>query len=262
MQYALVNGIRTEPKKGLIGLCTGCNKDVIAKCGQIKVHHWSHKNTKECDSFWEPETPWHREWKNHFPESFREVIFVDTQTNEIHRADVHTSSGVTIEFQNSPIALNELLSRDQFYQKLIWVVNGLKFKDHFELTCTIPNPESPLLAEYDIYGTGKYSMNVPSNLMFKRRSDVFTPAKDKDMILSIRDLELKEVGEQMSQSEPLYWMFEWKRKHTAWLSTKSHVFIDFGNEFLYKLCSKIQSDGPLWYIQILKKVNFINKYST
>lgn len=264
MQYALVNGIRLEPKKGFDGLCIGCGKDVIAKCGQIKVHHWAHKSTKECDSFWEPETLWHREWKNHFPEDFREVVFTDEKNDEIHRADIHTPTGVTIEFQNSPISLNELVSRDQFYKKLIWVVNGFKFIGNFELTSTIPNPTSPILAEFDILGGGgrdRYSMNVKQNLMFMRRSDLYTPDRDKDLILSIRGNELKAVGELMDRSEPLYWLFNWKHKHNAWFSTKSHVFLDFGNDFLFKLSSKEQSRGTLWYIQKFKKENFIRKYS-
>src|SRR4051812_6395999 len=126
MQYALVNGLRTEPNKGLKGSCLGCGREVLAKCGNIKIHHWAHKTLQECDSWWEPETAWHREWKNLFPERFREVVFTDPITNEIHRADVHTSKGVTLEFQNSPIAIEELKSREAFYLKLIWVVNGLK----------------------------------------------------------------------------------------------------------------------------------------
>lgn len=44
MQYALVNGVRSQAQKGLQGLCELCNCKVIAKCGNIIIHHWSHFN--------------------------------------------------------------------------------------------------------------------------------------------------------------------------------------------------------------------------
>ena len=39
MKYALVNGVKTTPEKGLKGQCQLCSADVVAKCGDIKVHH-------------------------------------------------------------------------------------------------------------------------------------------------------------------------------------------------------------------------------
>ena len=56
MQFALVNQVRSHAQKGLEGVCELCNSKVIAKCGSIVVHHWSHYNRKECDKWWEPET--------------------------------------------------------------------------------------------------------------------------------------------------------------------------------------------------------------
>jgi hypothetical protein len=37
MKYALVNGVKTTPEKGLKGQCQLCSADVVAKCGDIKV---------------------------------------------------------------------------------------------------------------------------------------------------------------------------------------------------------------------------------
>lgn len=82
MQYALVDGKRSQALKGMKGVCEHCKKDVIAKCGDIKLHHWAHQSTKDCDHWWEPETLWHREWKSLFAEEFREVLFVDKITGE------------------------------------------------------------------------------------------------------------------------------------------------------------------------------------
>lgn len=59
----------------------------------------------------EPETRWHPDWKNLFPEAYRQVIFTDLQTRKVHRADIHTSPDVMIEFQNSPLSIEELKCR-------------------------------------------------------------------------------------------------------------------------------------------------------
>ncbi|MCH5716684.1 competence protein CoiA [Niabella hibiscisoli] len=131
MQYALVNGQRSQALKGEKGICEQCKSEVIAKCGNIKLHHWAHKIIKDCDRWWEPETEWHRKWKNHFPEEFREVSFIDKNTNEPHRADIYTDKGITLEFQHSHIDPNEQLAREAFYQNLVWIVDGTRLKRDF-----------------------------------------------------------------------------------------------------------------------------------
>ena len=124
MRFALSNNERIEPTKGAQGVCPSCGSELVAKCGEIKVHYWSHK--KKCDDhWWENETEWHRNWKNKFPKDWQEVIHKD-ESGEKHIADVITSSGWTIEFQHSVIAREERDSRDYFYNKLIWVVDGTR----------------------------------------------------------------------------------------------------------------------------------------
>lgn len=124
MRYALVNGEKVEAQKGLIGICPGCRQPVIAKCGEHKIHHWAHKSQKECDNWWEPETEWHRTWKDNFPKDWQEIFLPDPQTGENHIADVRTPHGLVVEFQHSHIDPKERLSREQFYRNMIWVVNG------------------------------------------------------------------------------------------------------------------------------------------
>lgn len=129
MQYALVNNLRTEPTKGARAICNVCQKEVIAKCGDIKVHHWAHRKTKSCDKWWENETSWHRSWKNNYPADWREIIKHDQLTGEKHIADICTSNNLTIEFQHSPIDSTERKSREEHYQNMVWVVDGLKHKN-------------------------------------------------------------------------------------------------------------------------------------
>ena len=124
MKFALLNDKRIEATKGAKGICPCCGNDLVAKCGEINIHHWSHK--KKCDDhWWENETEWHRNWKNYFPKEWQEIIQKD-ESGEKHIADVKTSSGWVIEFQHSAIATEERNSRDKFYKKLIWVVDGTR----------------------------------------------------------------------------------------------------------------------------------------
>jgi competence CoiA-like predicted nuclease len=108
---------------------------VIAKCGQINVWHWAHKQA-DCDPWYEPESQWHREIKNWFSEDCQEVVM------ENHRADIWTGDDrPVIELQNSSISSSEIIEREQFYGKyirsypgcLIWIINGEKFEDNFSL---------------------------------------------------------------------------------------------------------------------------------
>jgi hypothetical protein len=66
---------------------------MIAKCGQIRVWHWAHRAIRTCDPWWEPETKWHRDWKNQFPEDWQERIH-KSEAGERHIADVKTDFGV------------------------------------------------------------------------------------------------------------------------------------------------------------------------
>lgn len=128
MKYALVNGAKSIAKPGLLGVCQSCGARMIAKCGNKKTHHWAHKTSRKCDSWWEKETAWHRNWKNKFPEIWQEIINFDEGTNEKHIADIQTEYGLTIEFQHSNIQFNEQKSRESFYKKMTWVVDGTRLK--------------------------------------------------------------------------------------------------------------------------------------
>lgn len=131
MKFALVNGIKTEPKPGLHGTCANCQSETVAKCGNLKVWHWAHKSKRTCDQWWENETEWHRKWKNHFPTEWQEVIHTDSNTGEKHIADVKTDKELVIEFQHSAIKPEEIQSREAFYKNMVWVVDGTRLKNDY-----------------------------------------------------------------------------------------------------------------------------------
>lgn len=132
MKYALVDGARAESTPKSRGKCQACGADVIARCGTIKVWHWAHKSKEVCDSYWENETEWHREWKNRFPEHWQEHVLRDETTGEKHIADVRAEDKCVIEFQYSPIDPSEQKSREIFYERMVWIVNGVRRKSDYK----------------------------------------------------------------------------------------------------------------------------------
>jgi competence CoiA-like predicted nuclease len=135
MQYAFIDGTRRKAFKQGRGVCPLCEKPVIAHCGEIYVSHWKHQG--RCDPWSEPETEWHLGWKEEFPEEWREIVLKNNETGEKHIADIKTSEGVVIEFQNSSIQSSEICAREEFYQNMIWVVNAEKFKNNFSMTSIV-----------------------------------------------------------------------------------------------------------------------------
>lgn len=135
MQYAIFEGMRSIPiATGQRADCPGCGNEVLSKCGEINVHHWAHLSGVDCDLWSEPETPWHRNWKNRFPEEWREV-FIKNGSGEWHRADVAIPGGPVIEFQHSNLNSEEIRKREEFYTKhangIIWIVDGEEFMDRW-----------------------------------------------------------------------------------------------------------------------------------
>lgn len=129
MKYASVNGERREAEPKLLGgTCPNCEREVIAKCGQQRIWHWSHKGKLECDHWWEPETEWHRDWKSKFPREWQEVIHKAAESGERHIADVRNEKGWVLEFQHSSISPEERLSRENFYKPMVWVADGKSYK--------------------------------------------------------------------------------------------------------------------------------------
>ena len=140
MKYALVNQQKLEAQPNLIGSCLGCDKPMVAKCGETNIWHWAHKGKRICDNWWENETKWHRNWKSHFPIEWQEVI-QHAENGEKHIADVKTDQELVLEFQHSHIKPEERLAREAFYKKMLWIVDGTrrlrdkaKFFDEIEFT--------------------------------------------------------------------------------------------------------------------------------
>lgn len=128
MKFALAGGQRVEAYPGGRGMCRRCNGEVIAKCGTHRVAHWAHRGMRDCDTWTEKETDWHRAWKNNFPVECQEFIQHDAQSGEKHIADVRTPHGLVIEFQHSHLDPQERHARERFHGNMLWIVDGTRLQ--------------------------------------------------------------------------------------------------------------------------------------
>lgn len=156
MQHAIdISGKKITPAySGERAVCGFCKKEVRGKCGKIYIWHWQHVHNADCDLWKEGETEWHRAWKNKFPFDWQETII--KKNGEKHIADIFTTNGIVIEFQNSTISSSTIAEREKFYEKMIWVINAQAFKDNL----ITENKSDQQLAEIELrYATQRSLLN-------------------------------------------------------------------------------------------------------
>ena len=84
MLYGLVDNEKVLATPKTKAICLFCNGNLISRCGAVKVWHWAHTKTDNCDSWYEPETKWHYHWKMSFGKENTERII--TKENEKHHS--------------------------------------------------------------------------------------------------------------------------------------------------------------------------------
>lgn len=246
MQYAVdAHGSRILAEPGLRAMCPVCGAPVIAKCGDILAWHWSHL-TRDCDPWYEPESAWHREWKECFPTEWREVVIGN------HRADLKTPKGV-VEFQASCISSTEIQERESFYGRMIWVVKAEEFtwerklspvaNSHY-LAARIPEPRSshgflnllgPDLASQQLKLERK---KAEEECMLKHRK-----WRESDL----------EIWNKSWDKDPMY-IWKWPRK--SWSFANKKIYFDRGDSlFAVKWMS---SDCKIIKGNFMSKPQFIS----
>lgn len=70
-----------------------------------------------------PYTEWAMQWRLKFPKEMVEVILKDG-TGIKHVADVYTTAGQVLKFQHRFLTIVEMRQREQFFNKMIWVLNA------------------------------------------------------------------------------------------------------------------------------------------
>lgn len=284
MEYALYNGLRTAAQPGLKGLCEHCGGAVQAKCGSIVLWHWAHVSLDTCDSWHEPETLWHRSWKQIFGEHCSEIRIEKEGT--YHIADVLNKDGIVFEFQNSSISGAEIAAREAFYgEKMIWVINGEAFKDsfvmdddeytqHWELSFV---NEFEAVQHYASYANGllieDWRVKQDSVKHFLKTRGFVHATEAGIYYLELRGImnkafpekeirsELKALYESQKQAQDSRkGSFTWTRPRRSWEAAKRPVFMDFGEDYLYRISEGMgreQGRGTK-----ISKEKFVSRYAS
>lgn len=291
MQYAIdENGIKIRAFKNGIAKCPNCNSKVIAKCGELNIDHWAHFKIEDCDSWkYEPITQWHLEWQNHFPKEQIEVTI--NKNSEIHRADILTSKNIVIEIQNSKISINTIEERENFYDKMIWVINSEEFKHNLffknfpynlrNIWGTLVDPEHLLTGNSfvieipNIYNTDfiykalqncdyerYYDENEISPLVYTKRKKFYNQHLDKEVLNSLISYLIDEaILDNIDDEEDKVFEtnFKWKNFRKTWYYSESPKIIDLNNGFLLYILSLYENGNG--FGKIVSKKRFLDKYN-
>ena len=222
MQYALIEGSRALPAPRAKAECPACSAPVIAKCGTRVVWHWAHAAGRHCDPWWENETDWHRTWKSQVPEAWREVVMFDDRSGEKHIADIRTDTGFVIELQHSAMTPEELRSREQFYERMIWIVDARPFAASFVvLNDPLPHPDSKLHSDV---------------VFFPELASAFWRLSERDRTSALVQMHhAREIAEEIQADYRGHHFFKWTRPRQVWLEATAPVFLDFGEQELLQL---------------------------
>ncbi|WP_297098563.1 hypothetical protein [uncultured Draconibacterium sp.] len=246
---------KIKPYKGRIAKCPYCHEKVIAVCGEINIHHWRHDRSADCDPWKEHETEWHREWKQEFPEGWRESIIL--KNGEKHIADVHTDRGVVLELQNSSISTSTIRIRENFYDKMIWLVNADYFKDNFMIRSEVTSRLRKLKYNYE------YQINDISDYddrLEERREDIRKVGQKIESLQRKLEWEQDKLDKFQKFKENFEERFEIYINSGCYLSE----IWDFESEIIPKL-KNIKTEIEETESEILfqgKKVDKINGFSS
>ena len=93
--------------------CPCCKSLLVQKKGSFLIWHFAHKYLDNCISYYDNKGEWHRKMQELFPENNREIF--ESFSSYRHIYDVLTESGIIIEFQHSPISLEDFKKRTKDY---------------------------------------------------------------------------------------------------------------------------------------------------
>jgi competence protein CoiA len=244
MLYAILNDIKCAPTPKKRGACPYCHNEVYAKCGTHNIWHWAHVSEVACDPWSEGETDWHRCWKQYFPKECQEVIFSDPVTKEKHVADVKTLNETVIEFQNSSMSIETLETREAFYGKMFWIINGDKFKHNFVIGDKMPSPEARIMYGFKIIASNSKRRYSPGQFE--------EPNQQAKSLLKADPSGKLLLQKAIEQGYDGHRLFLWKHPRTTWYHAKNPVIIDFGETGLFLM---LQYPGRSFFVvkEILKE---------
>ena len=132
MQFAnSENGLRTYIKDAAETtryFCPFCGAPMIQRRGQINMPHFAHMKGHLCTDSWKYEemSEWHLAWQQQYPLENQEVAVIDDLGR--HRADVLINDTI-VEFQHSPMSVEEFQDRNAFYTscgyRVVWLFDAI-----------------------------------------------------------------------------------------------------------------------------------------
>ncbi len=91
----LLDAYRRAPAQtGQRSTCPTCGDALLSKCGALVVPHWAHLARADCDPWAEPESPWHRRWKERFPSPGAKSVSAPIGPTSIGRMGSSSSSNI------------------------------------------------------------------------------------------------------------------------------------------------------------------------
>lgn len=239
MKFAYVNNIKSEAKPNLIGKCIVCGNDVRSYCGGQIIHHWKHINLFNCDSWYERETEWHKNWKNYFDKSYQEIVKFDKILDEKHIADIYLPhKDLVIEFQHSPIEIKEIKAREDFYNKMLWVIDLTQtknieiFKTKNELNILFNKMKTKLPQEFKVDNEFKHEHSTNNEVIIFLENQGL---KRENIISNLYISELEKKYHVLCEKSD-YYIITWKYLQKRWIISEKPKFIDLGNDYIYPLC--------------------------
>ncbi len=256
MKFALVGSQRKEAEPKEIGVCICCGNQVRAYCGQQRVNHWKHINLIECDQWSEGETEWHRNWKNYFENTQQEFVRFDNSTGEKHIADIYIESkDLVIEFQHSPINIEEIIARENFYKKMIWVIDLKDFSKNINFYDDIK----------EVFGeTVEYPWAIKEDAKYRQLKkegkieEAEKLRKDRSGWDYLQTLEKKYSQYSFREN---YFLMIWKYQHKRWDMASMPIFFDLNDAYIYFCIESIKVSNSFIVKRFLKE-DFIAHYRT
>jgi len=197
----------------------------------------------------ENEGPWHRAWKAKFPFEWQEVVAYDC-AGEKHIADVKRPDGIVIELQNSPMAIEEMNSREAFYgERMIWIVNGEKFKNHIRISDSLPDPHHERMRDFKLgmptYTKWSKHVRQPchdgSAFGYFLKSDIAADPSRGAMYELHHGKAFESVVANSYRGQHAW---SWKNPREGWLLSRRTVVFDLGQGEMWAL-AKYGDDGDL-----------------
>ena len=177
---------------------------------------------------------------------------------EVHRADIKTPTGIVIEVQHSTMTDEERESRESFYRNLVWILDGRSFRRSFHLGCMLPDPSAEWVEDivWDQHARSAYRFSrEPIGDRFTSFWRISDSARDYPGLtksnmwarLPAGHLVLAHSSDEIEAEAKAdyrgHHQFYWTRPRKQWFDSKCPVYIDFGEDLLYRLETYDETGG-------------------